>query len=710
MCPKPILTLIVVSVGILGLACSEPEPFDRLVDHAQRQGATSEPDGLWLRAPDAPLNREGGDSVLPGATIDHDTRYVLAAHPRQVVANRKGLKVGPDGLTIFEESMADFFPDAKNLLINTRVLVVGEKDWRTLPPMLRRLEEMDEDSTLRLEFALDDVPEDTIIHAWIDAYQAPPVGGTRYVTAPRLVPQRSRLTFSFGILDAALLQGPVRFSVSACEQEICEPLFSEVFDLEQKDQSAWQERSVSLSSVWGQTRSLEFEAVPERADSLSLPVWGNPRVVVESEVPTRPNVILLSVDTLRSDHLDVYGYSRETMPFVTSRIAPNGAVFENFISEAATTEVSHMSMFTSLPALVHGTTRYDRKLAVPVMTLAEAFRGQGFDTAAFTEAGPLDPQLGFDIGFDRWKENPDIYFYFPVGQVERVFAQGWDWIAQRRDRPFFLFLHTFQVHYPLSPPIAYRELFLDDEIERSEEMLQVAKYDQEIRFVDDQLALLWTKLENNGLSQNTILILVSDHGDEFWEHGERGHGSLPYEEVLKVPLIMMGPGVAKGVRNQQPLHHVDLMPTILELAEIPVPAHVLGESFADAVRGLDASSEVPAVERVRTSASWAVPDGVSVPVFAIRDQHLKVIVYEEGAGTRLKCFALESDPNEKMDLCSEGPTAEVTQLLSHLETYEAEMQAKRISLAGQSLDGEEGQTIPVSPDQEAHLRALGYVE
>ncbi len=708
--PKSSLLLILMIVSVFDLGCEQPRPFDRLVDLSQREGARSGPDGLWLRAPERASNREGGASVLPTATIGHDTRYVLAAHPHQVIANRAGLRVDEDGVAVFRKSMDAFFPGAENLLINSRLFAIGEKDWQTRPPVLRSLEEGEGEQTLDLELTLNDVPPSSIIHVWIDAYQTPPAGGTRYVTSSRPIPAGSRLEFAFGIMEAARLQGPVRFTISACGRNDCELFFSEVLDPTETERSPWQERNVSLSADWGKTRSLKFEAVPERAEAMSLPVWADPRVVSEPPVQTRPNVILLSIDTLRRDHLSVYGYPRETSPFINHVLAAKGVVFENFIAEAATTEVSHMSLFTSLPALVHGVTYFDQTLAVPVMTLAEAFRDQGFDTAAFTEAGPLDPRLGFDIGFDRWKENPNIHFFFPSGQVERVFAQGWDWIVQRGNRPFFLFLHTFQVHHPLSPPLAYREFFLDDEIEKSEEHIQIARYDQEIRFVDDQMALFWTKLEDRGLTQNTILVLVSDHGDEFWEHGERGHGALPYEEVLEIPLIVIGPEVAKGSRSQRPLHHIDLMPTILELANIPIPEHVLGTSFAGAVHGTDSGPRAATSDRVRTSAVWAVPDGISVPVFAIRDQRLKLMVYQEADETRLKCFDLGRDPDERADLCSDGPTAEATQLLSHLETYKSKMEASRVALAGERPDGENGPTLPVSPDQEARLRALGYVE
>jgi arylsulfatase A-like enzyme len=704
------LLLIVVVQLSIGSACDEPQRFRRLVDFSQRQGAESKPDNLLVRVSGGASYREGGASGLPSATIDHDTRHVLAAHPHQVVADREGVLMPKPGLALFRKSMVDLFPGAENLLVNVRIFVGGEISWRSQPPIFSSLDDDADEQILFLEIPVDDVPDGAAVQIWADAYQVPPVGGSRYVTPARRVPHLSRLEFAFGILEEAVFQGPVRFLVSACEQDVCTLLFEEVLDPELEGRASWQERSVSLSPVWGQTLALKFEAVPERVDAMSLPVWANPTVVTEPEAPTGPNVILLSIDTLRRDHLSAYGYERETTPYISDHLAANGAVFENLVSEAATTEPSHMTLFTSLPALVHGMTSPGVKLGVPAMTLAEAFRDQGYETGAFAEGGPLTPELGFGIGFDRWMELASDYFFFPKGNVDRVFAQAWDWIVLRRDRPFFLFLHTFQVHFPLTPPRAYRDYFLDgdDDHELSEESMKIARYDQEIRYVDDELAKLWTRLEDRGLTQNTILVLLSDHGDEFWEHGERGHGSLPYEEVLNVPLIFVGPTVTKGLRSREPLHHVDIMPTILELAGIPVPQDVLGRSFADSVRGREAGGA--SASRVRTSVAWALPDGISAPAFVVRDERFKVIRYEREGETLFECFDLEKDPGEQVNLCIEGPTDDVAKLLSSLTDYEVEMKAKRTSLSGVRDDWAEAEKTLLAPEQEAQLRALGYIE
>jgi arylsulfatase A-like enzyme len=705
-----LLNLIVVASLSTGLACDAPTPFGRLVDPSDREGAVSLPDSLLVLAPDSPAKRLRGASTLPTATIDHDTRPVLATHARQTLATRIGVAMTEPDVAHYRRSVAGLFPEAENLLVNLRVFIFGTRDWQTLPPVLRPIEELGDDRMLDLELDLEGVAEGTTVHLWADAYQAPPIGGTSYQSVPHLIPQGSRIEFAFGVLEAALLQGPVRFDLSACEEDGCVPIFSEVYDPELKDRSGWQDRSVSLSAVWGEVRSLKFDATPIRPEAMSLPVWANPSVVTVPEAMGRPNVILLSIDTLRRDSLSAYGYERETSPFIDQHLAANGAVFENFISEAATTEVSHMSLFTSLPALVHGVTDFDRKLAVPVMPLAEAFRESGYDTAAFTEGGPMIQRLGFNIGFDRWRENPNIHFLFPGGQVERVFGQGWDWLSRRRDRPFFLFLHTFQVHHPLSPPLEYLEYFIDDDVELSEEALDKARYDQEIRYVDDQLAKLWTQLENRGLAKNTILVLLSDHGDEFWEHGERGHGNLPYEEVLSVPLIMIGPTIAKGLRSQRPLHHIDLMPTLLDLAGIPIPEHALGTNFGDVARGLNVEVDSTAGPRIRTSAAWAIPDEFQPPAFAIRRENFKVIRYEKGRATLFKCFELEQDPAEEKNLCRMGPNEEALELSLSLDAYQSAMEALRTSLAGEIPDDAEIEKVPLPPEVEAQLRALGYIQ
>jgi arylsulfatase A-like enzyme len=391
-------------------------------------------------------------------------------------------------------------------------------------------------------------------------------------------------------------------------------------------------------------------------------------------------------------------------------MAAHGVVFDGLIAEATTTDPSHMTMFTSLPASVHGVTRNFRTLTVPAVTLAETLRAHGYQTAAFTEDGPLAAQRGFAIGFDSYRENKSDDLIVPVGRVEDTFGQARQWLEQRGDRPFFLFLHTFQVHAPYRPPEVYRSLF--DEREpaslSSSQRRTIANYDREIRYVDDELGKLVVWMEQRGLGDhNTIWVVLSDHGEEFWEHGSLGHLALPHEELLRVPLIARGPGIARGVRRSDMVHHLDLMPTLLELAGAPVPDDAQGRSFAPRLRPKEAGGGDP-VPRALLSASWVLPDGYVPPAFAVRIGSEKMMRRTEPGGVVETWYDLAADPHER------DPRKPVpARLRAAIEANENAATALRSQLrerAEAAARPAAPESAPLDPEREEMLRALGYIE
>jgi len=264
------------------------------------------------------------------------------------------------------------------------------------------------------------------------------------------------------------------------------------------------------------------------------------------------------------------------------------------------------------------------------------------------------------------------------------------------------------VHGLYTPEGSYRELFAEDEPATAPGAKDALDYDREIRFVDDQIALFHLWLEERGLTRNTILLILADHGEEFFEHGSLGHGTLPYEQVLGVPLIVAGPGIVKGLRDSRPLHHVDIMPTLLELAEIPIPEHAQGVSFAAALRGRDAPNTV--AERVRISASWVLPEGIKAPAQTIRRGDLKVIRFERDGKVERLCFDVSQDPLESRDVCNQRAD-DVAELLGVLDEHVSRAAAEKRTLAEAALPSDPGtQFAPLDPDRESELRALGYIE
>ena len=482
------------------------------------------------------------------------------------------------------------------------------------------------------------------------------------------------------MLAPAAAQGPVRFSLEACEKDRCSTVLAELVDPATPAGRVWNDRSLDLSALAGSTRTLRFrtEHLPG-GGPFTLPVWGDPVVLAPAAAPDpRPNLILLSIDTLRRDHLDAYGYFRETAPFLRERVATEGVVFDGLIAEAATTDPSHMTMFTSLPAPVHGVTMQLEGLDVPVTTLAEVLRGERYRTAAITEDGPLAHDRGFAIGFDAYRENKSASTILPAGRVEDTFRQAREWLDRNADRPFFLFLHTFQVHAPYKPPARYRTLFPEAEPAALTPAQRgaIADYDREIRYVDDQLAELVRFAEERGLGDDTIWIVLSDHGEEFWEHGSVGHGTLPFEEVLRVPLIVRGPGIARGVRRADALHHLDLMPTLLELAGAgaKAPPEMQGRSFAALLRE-GAAAAAPAAPRLLVSAAWMLPPPFEAPALALRLGTDKLIRKRDPSGWSELGFDLATDPGEQQPRPLGTPA-----LQAGLDAYQSSIAALRQQL------------------------------
>jgi arylsulfatase A-like enzyme len=677
----------------------------RLVDVEHRQGVRLEPPTLVARDTHSFPTQTGSFARIPLATLHDDTRPVLAAHASALLAYQQPLLEATPGSREVLLPLGAKLPGASELVVVAQVQAPGQL-WRRLEARLTPVAHREGRRFVSFELPAD-LPRSEGGRMHVMGHR-PPGKRTVYQTAPLRLPRHATLEVALGVLEPAAGEGPVRFAVEACRADACVPIFEETLDPASQTGRGWQDRRVALSALGGEERSLRFVAEHVGTGDFTLPVWGDPTVVAPaSGRERRPNLVLLSIDTLRQDHLDLYGYGRETAPFLRDRIAARGVVFERLIAEAATTDPSHMTMFTSLPALVHGVQCCQRGLAVPVVTLAEVLRANGYRTAAFTENGPLDQAIGFSLGFDRYVENKTIRRPQPTGQVARTFEQARQWLEAHPEGPFFLFLHTFQVHGPHDPPVEYQAHFPEP---RTEVLPQarplVDGYDREIRYVDDQLALLHGWTEERGFGDDTIWIVLSDHGEEFLEHGSLGHATLPYETVLRVPLVVQGPGIREGVRDATLLRHVDFMPTVLELAGVEAPHGLLGESFAELLTGRGDDSVQPA-DRTAFTATWVLPKGFDAPALSVRMGDRKLIRYRRDGREHLELYDLAADPSERRNLAAEEPE-ELERLRKLLDRHEQGTREWRRRLArGGAADAH---ALPLDPDREEMLRSLGYIE
>ncbi len=678
------------------VACSVPEPsgraaHHRLVDPEAREDARLIP--VELEA----LLREdidGGES--PAIDLQGDRRLVLFAHPTSGMKQGR-LKPSRRGWLELEIPLAERFSRAEAVVLRTRAKV-GDL-WIPWPASLHPVVELSSGERglkTSLRHPLLRVPSQVLL-VW-EVFLAPPGGRTVYRTKPLEIPPGATLDLATGFVDASE-DARVRLSVSFCEQGLPECLVLLEADSRVSSDRPWQPRSISLASVEGREGGLVFETALHAPDSagFALPVWANPVV----SAPTQddgPSAILISLDTLRADHLSAYGYERETSPRLDAWAA-KGTLFERGISAATRTEASHMSMFTSLLPSEHGTTQGLVPLAASVPTLAELLRAEGLATAAITENGPLAARLGFGNGFERYVENKSPNLRRPEGYIEQTLQSARDWLTFQRGRRFFLFLHTYQVHYPYDPPPEYRDLFGATERDERTVVEMRDDYDREIRYTDDVLAEFLDWLHEQGLDRNTFVIVTSDHGEEFLEHGEIGHDNLPYEELLHVPLIWRGPGVRRGRRVTQPVSHLDLAPTLLELMGADLPSHARGISYAHSLR--DAEIPEPDGQRFVPSESWGkLEDEFEAPAHAVRRGSQKLIRLRRNGRQEYRFFDLATDPMESRDRSGDHPER-VQELAAEIERLDQTAIKKEV---------ERVPTLEVDPEREDKLRALGYIE
>ncbi|MCH9651420.1 MAG: sulfatase [Deltaproteobacteria bacterium] len=307
--------------------------------------------------------------------------------------------------------------------------------------------------------------------------------------------------------------------------------------------------------------------------------------------------IVISLDTLRADHLGAYGYDKATSPFLDG-LAAQGALFERQISQYPSTLTSHMSIFTGLYPREHQVFPPDGVLAETIETLPEAFQRSGFRTAGYTEAGYVRGHYGFRRGFDEFRARDRT----GKSQGARgTLGRGLRFLRSLEPQePFFLFLHTYAVHAPYDPPEEERQMFWPGqapegafypsgkELSRrnalgeqlSPELLDYlrALYDGEIRFLDRCLKEFFAEVEALGLGDQITVVITSDHGEEFQDHGRLNHEQL-YDEILHIPLIFRHPDLPAGQRIAELVESVDLAPTLLALAEITPRARMSGQSL-----------------------------------------------------------------------------------------------------------------------------------
>ena len=302
---------------------------------------------------------------------------------------------------------------------------------------------------------------------------------------------------------------------------------------------------------------------------------------------SRPNIILISIDTLRRDHVGIYGYKRDTTPTIDA-VAREGIYFENAVSAAPWTLPAHMSMLTGLPPSIHSIENQTDKLSKKTQIVAELFKAQKYKTAGIITLPFVSAKYGFSKGFDQ-------YIQLFNQKSKEVTGHVLKWLQGNKDQRFFLFLHFCDVHWPYSPPVEYAQRFgvdtakdrwkrfgrfrflkkfCDPGIPMPENVKKntIALYDGEIRSVDFNISRIITFLQKENIYDNTILVITSDHGEEFKDHNSFGHAHTFYSELINVPLIIRFPKeIRGGLKVNEPVITSDIPLTLLNAARIKTP-------------------------------------------------------------------------------------------------------------------------------------------
>lgn len=455
----------------------------------------------------------------------------------------------------------------------------------------------------------------------------------------------SRLSFSIAAMDRAPL--PVRFRVSV---DVDGGDRVGVFEGEILKGRArpWNHVEVDLSRFAGKAARIRLttESFHPVDPAQGFPVWGNPEVHrVERQRPP-PNIVLVSLDTLRADRLSLYGYERPTSANLDAWAERSATVFQNAIAQAPWTLPSHVSLLTGENAHRHGIGHEGSVVRPSLLLLSEILRQAGYASLAITGGGWLRPGHGFSQGFGR--------FAYSVGLKKSMAAEietAIAWTREHRERPYFLFLHTYEVHGPYRPRQPYFSRFSNTGLRELERVLTPrrplvettrpedgfaktmklawavpsdldveevvgALYDSGVAAADELLGRLLDSLRQDRFFDNGILVVTSDHGEMLGEYGLAGHEYL-YDENLRVPLLIAGPaGLGAGRRVAEQVRSIDVLPSILELAGLESPPGIDGRSLVELMKS-------GRTDRARAAWSYAPSSnhGLSLRL----DNHLKYI-------------------------------------------------------------------------------------
>jgi arylsulfatase A-like enzyme len=550
------------------------------------------------------------------------------------------------------------------------------------------------------------------------------------------IPQNAILEFGYGLLDEAWENTPflgdgVDFSIFLERKSDRKILFQEHFDPNDPESSSGiHNRKIDLTSYGGKNVTLRFktESFPKNHTYSNrrhdLAFWSNP-VIYQDKLSTESNVILISLDTLRADHLGCYGYPKNTSPNI-DLLAEEGALFSQTFAQAPGTYPSHWSMMTALfPNNHYYYYHMDHFYNPSLLTLADLLREEGYSTSAFTGGAGVSARNGFAQGFDSYFE----YIGLGIEQesLEDLYRKTQNWLQAHKNRKFFLFLHTYEIHDPYIPPEEFRKKISQEKLKWNKAPLQrvfnwprgrfkplsekekdnlVVLYDGEIRYTDERLIEpLVDYLKNEDLYDQTMIIITSDHGEEFYEHKGWGHSTSLYNEQLSVPLIIKFPHAKyRDQKVSQIVRSVDIVPTIMDILDIKVSGYEFdGESLIPLLSGKEKEDRIFVSEK-RFGPMF--PDRIAINKANLKlvvntpysDIHIAYYHPDPPQPSEVELFDMRNDPREKENLAEKK--AQVTrELLKRIDLYRKNSKIKKRKILRPAFDKK----------LEERLKALGYI-
>ncbi len=469
------------------------------------------------------------------------------------------------------------------------------------------------------------------------------------------------------------------------------------------DLSRWSERRVRLT--------LDTSS-PNPKDLPMVPYWTHPVVAGNEKSSRAPNVILISLDCLRADHLGVYGYHRSTSPRL-DELAKEAVVFESATAVSSFTHPTHMTMLTGLPPSIHGVSRW-RKPDSSVAYLPEILSRAGYRTNGIVSGPLLSQSFGFERGFDLY------HAFHDETRAPELASAALDLLHRGRGQPQFLFLHFFDAHWPYWPgdelntrfgPLSTDTSGLLEKVRNqippeSEREIQHMRdlYDAEIVYLDREVGRFLDELKKRKIYENSLIIVTADHGEAFLEHGFWEHGQTLYQEMVHVPLLVKWPGAPAPRRVPGVVSQTDLFPTILEAAGIePADTPYAGVSL----RRLAAERHQEAVLEL----TWdPLPDRPARMLVALRSDRAKYIASFEAPTVEAlysapvaseELYDLIEDPDEMRNLAPGAKDAVETNREKVL-AYLARARELRATRAGQEVEMDE--------ELRKRLEILGYLE